>query len=126
MQSLRERVKRLQEDHLFEQTLLRGSVVADARQPMSDDIDDILQTLMGTSAGPVASTPINIGHIPLPAHHDFISPKHTPHFPDFPSPGLADTSMMFPEPTSAMIPQSSSTPAVGRRVTRNMTRTGHR
>ncbi|GJE97126.1 hypothetical protein PsYK624_133370 [Phanerochaete sordida] len=126
MNGLRAQVRRLQEDHLFEQTVLRGSVVADERQPMSHDIDVILQSMMGTSTDSPARTPANIGQTPLPTHNDFLSSKAMPHFPDFPSPGLADTSLMFPEPTSGMIPQSSSTPAVGRRVTRNMTRTGHR
>jgi len=46
MRSLREKVRRLEEDELFEQTLLRGPQVGQDVTNSSGDIDAILQSLM--------------------------------------------------------------------------------
>ena len=48
MKRLRDRVKQLEDDELFEQMLLRGTQVG-LEQPSSDDIDDIMRSLMSTS-----------------------------------------------------------------------------
>lgn len=51
MSNLRAAVKRLEEDELFEQTAVKGAdVVLDDPNATSDDIDTIMQSLMGLSA----------------------------------------------------------------------------
>lgn len=51
MKRLRDRVKQLEDDELFEQMLLRGTQVG-LEQPSSDDIDGIMRSLMSTSVAP--------------------------------------------------------------------------
>ncbi|KZT64282.1 hypothetical protein DAEQUDRAFT_634621, partial [Daedalea quercina L-15889] len=48
MKKLRDRVKQLEDDELFEQMLLRGTQVG-LEQPSSDDVDGIMRSLMNTS-----------------------------------------------------------------------------
>jgi len=48
--SLQKRVRELEENELFEQTLLRGSRIALERQPTSDNIDTLMHGLMANSA----------------------------------------------------------------------------
>ncbi len=49
MDNLRREVRLLQENDLFEQTVLRGSLVTDEQQP-SSDIDAIMRSMMGPPA----------------------------------------------------------------------------
>ncbi|OCH92653.1 hypothetical protein OBBRIDRAFT_714304, partial [Obba rivulosa] len=51
MTNLREKVRQLEEDELFEETMLRGSQVGQEQQPSSDDLDDILRGLMTIPVG---------------------------------------------------------------------------
>ncbi|CCM04936.1 uncharacterized protein FIBRA_07133 [Fibroporia radiculosa] len=51
MKSLRIRVKKLEEDDLFEQMMLRGTRVAQEQQASSNDIDSIMLSLMSRSTG---------------------------------------------------------------------------
>ncbi|KII86677.1 hypothetical protein PLICRDRAFT_43320 [Plicaturopsis crispa FD-325 SS-3] len=51
MVSLRQRVAELEENELFEQTLLRGSRAALEQQPTSNDIDTIMRSMLGPSPG---------------------------------------------------------------------------
>ncbi|KZT11823.1 uncharacterized protein LAESUDRAFT_669943 [Laetiporus sulphureus 93-53] len=53
MQNLRQLVKQLEDDELFEEILLRGTQVGEEQQPSSDDIDSIMRGLMETSVGPL-------------------------------------------------------------------------
>lgn len=55
MKRLRDRVKQLEDDELFDQMLLRGTQVG-LEQPSSDDIDDIMRSLMSTSEDAQTST----------------------------------------------------------------------
>ncbi|TFY65389.1 hypothetical protein EVJ58_g1989 [Rhodofomes roseus] len=48
MKKLRDRVKQLEEDELFEQMLLRGTQIG-LEQPSSDDVDGIMRSLMVAS-----------------------------------------------------------------------------
>ena len=114
MHHLRMQVKQLQEDALFEQTALRGSLIADEQQPSSNDIDAILRSMMGASIAPPnsQSTPgPNISY-----NNDFLSPIKPPL--DFPSPGLSDVPFS-PDTLFGRMAAGTSTPATGRRVTRN-------
>lgn len=53
MNKLRAAVKQLEEDELFEQTAVTGAdIVLDDPTPSTDDIDTIMQSLMGLSASP--------------------------------------------------------------------------
>lgn len=55
MNNLRAAVKRLEEEELFEQTVVKSAdVVLDDPTPSTDNIDEIMQSLMGLSA---SSTP---------------------------------------------------------------------
>jgi hypothetical protein len=112
MQNLRAQVKRLQEDALFEQTVLRGSLIAEEQQPSSKDIDAILRSMMGTAIGPSIAQNITGS---ASVHNDLLFPKP---LPDLPSPGLADASFS-PDVMFAHMAASTSTPATGRRLTRN-------
>ncbi|THH30035.1 hypothetical protein EUX98_g4140 [Antrodiella citrinella] len=56
MQNLRKEVRKLQEDEIFERTLLRGSNVSEEQQPSSCDIDDIMRSMMGPAASSRAPT----------------------------------------------------------------------
>ncbi|TFK33026.1 hypothetical protein BDQ12DRAFT_450904 [Crucibulum laeve] len=47
MRNLRKKVKDLQDNDLFEQTLLRGSQASLEPQPTTNDIDSILRSMMG-------------------------------------------------------------------------------
>lgn len=49
MASLRAEVAKLQEDELFEQILLRGSKAALEAQPVTNDIDALMRSMMGPS-----------------------------------------------------------------------------
>lgn len=68
MGKLRAAVRNLQEDEIFERTLLRGPDLVEEQQPTSNDIDAILRSMM--SAGPVASSraPTEPAGSPLPIH----------------------------------------------------------
>ncbi|KAF7980629.1 hypothetical protein HWV62_37426 [Athelia sp. TMB] len=63
MRSLRYQVHLLEDDELFEQTLLRGSQAALAAQPESSDIDALMRSMMSVSSAllPLA-TPIHPDH----------------------------------------------------------------
>lgn len=50
MRSLRYEVQQLEENELFEQTLLRGSQAALEQQPVSHDIDTLMRGMMGPTA----------------------------------------------------------------------------
>ena len=53
MNNLRAAVKQLEEEELFEQTVVKSAdVVLDDPPPSTDDIDVIMQSLMGLSAAP--------------------------------------------------------------------------
>ena len=112
MQHLRNAVRHLQADALFEQTLERGTVITEERMPSSSDIDSILQSMMGTAISPVESTPAPAPPTPLPTNDDLLGGKP---MLDFPSPS-APGGFIFPTPSAA----DASTPAANRRVTRNM------
>lgn len=116
MHHLRLQVRRLQEDALFEQTLLRPSVITEEKQPSSSDLDDILQSMMGTSIA--SSTAPASALTPGLVNTDLLSPKP---LLDFPSPA-GSSGFIFPDPSSARMVGSASTPAP-RRVTRNMGKT---
>jgi hypothetical protein len=47
MRNLRQKVHELEEDELFERTLLRGSQAGLEPQPSSGDIDVIMRSMMG-------------------------------------------------------------------------------
>ena len=114
MRSLRLAVQRLQEDALFEQTLLQRSAITEEQKPSSNDIDHILQSMMGTAISPSA-TPAPAPATPLPATEDLLGGKPMLEFPSPSAPG----GFVFPTPSAA----DSSTPAANRRVTRNMGKT---
>lgn len=116
MYNLRKEVKRLQEDALFEQTVLRGSLIPEQQQPSAKDIDSILQSMMGTAISPAA---VPSTSAPVSRPDDFLSTKP---LPDFPSPGLADASFS-PDGLFARMASSTSTPTIGRRSTRNKAKT---
>lgn len=59
MRSLRHEVHRLEENELFEQTLLRGSQAALEQQPTSNDIDTLMRSMMGP---PTNGNTKNYGH----------------------------------------------------------------
>ena len=66
MRSLRREVQLLQENDLFEQTVLRGSQVGHEIQPVSNDIDVLIQSLMShdedvmiTDDAPITNGPWN-------------------------------------------------------------------
>ena len=55
MRNLRAAVKKLEEDELFEQTAVRSAALAlEDPTPTSNDVDAIMQSLMGLSAKPEA------------------------------------------------------------------------
>ncbi|KAF7796291.1 hypothetical protein EIP86_007468 [Pleurotus ostreatoroseus] len=103
MQHLRQQVRDLEENNIFEQTVLRGSFVTEERQPTAD-IDAIMRSMMGPETS-----------ISLPVNNEPFSPK-----PSFPPPSIAQSSAailqdFFVEPTSPI----ASTPAVSRLRPRN-------
>lgn len=57
MRDLRKRVAQLEEDELVEQTMLRGTQIGEEQLPSSNDINAILQSLMGSGSGSRQSTP---------------------------------------------------------------------
>ena len=58
MKRLRDRVKQLEDDELFEQMFLRGTQVG-LEQPSSDDVDGIMRSLMSTSVeAPSPTSPL--------------------------------------------------------------------
>lgn len=60
LRSLRYQVHLLEDDELFEQTLLRGSQAALSAQPESGDIDALMRSMMATNSAPLPLvTPIN-------------------------------------------------------------------
>lgn len=60
LRSLRYQVHLLEDDELFEQTLLRGSQAALSAQPESGDIDALMRSMMSTNSAPLPlATPMN-------------------------------------------------------------------
>ena len=49
MHNLRAQVRKLQEDEIFERTLLQGSNIVEEQQPSSGDIDAIMRSMMGSA-----------------------------------------------------------------------------
>ena len=111
MRNLRLAVQQLQEDALFEQTLSQRSANTEEQKPSSNDIDDILMSMMGTAISPSA-TPLPAPSTPLFINEDLLGNKP---MLDFPSPS-APGGFTFSTPSAA----DSSTPAPKRRVTRSM------
>ena len=72
MDNLRNAVKKLQEEELYEQIMLRGTQITDVQQPSSNNIDAIMQSIMGPPPGstPPPPSPIipNPPFVPSPAH----------------------------------------------------------
>ena len=65
MNNLRTAVKKLEEDELFEQTAVKSAdVVLDDPVPSSDDVDTIMQSLMGVELTPMQSSPVAGGAYP--------------------------------------------------------------
>lgn len=98
MLNLRQEVRNLEENNMFEQTVLRGSLVTEERQPTAD-IDAIMRSMMGPEIS-----------ITYPLNNGPFSPK-----PSFPPPSIAQSSTaMFQdfiiEPTSPI----ASTPAASK------------
>jgi len=56
MHSLRAQVARLQEDEMFERTMLRGTMITEQQLPSSNDIDSIMQSMMGPSSSSRSTT----------------------------------------------------------------------
>ena len=87
MDNLRNAVKKLQEEELYEQIMLRGTQITDVQQPSSNNIDAIMQSIMGPPPGsthttfpppPSPFTP-NPPFVPSPAHSHanlFATPGH--------------------------------------------------
>lgn len=48
LKNLRAKIKQLEEDEMFEQTLLRGSQVGLETKPSTNDIDSLMKSMMGT------------------------------------------------------------------------------
>jgi len=74
MHNLRDQVAKLQDDELFERSMLKGTVITDQQLPSSNDIDAIMRSIMGppsssrstTIDAPTASaTPITFAPTPL-------------------------------------------------------------
>ncbi|CAL1712929.1 unnamed protein product [Somion occarium] len=78
MENLRNAVRKLQEDELYEQIMLRGTQVTNVQQPSSNNIDVIMQSIMGpptTSTSPVLFPPPTS---PFPQSPSFAaSPAHS-------------------------------------------------
>ena len=70
MDNLRNAVKKLQEEELYEQIMLRGTQITDVQQPSSNNIDAIMQSIMGPGSTPPPPSPIipNPPFVPSPAH----------------------------------------------------------
>ncbi|EGN98575.1 hypothetical protein SERLA73DRAFT_110133 [Serpula lacrymans var. lacrymans S7.3] len=64
VRNLRRRVQQLEDDELFEQTLLRGSQVALEQQPSSNDMDALMKSLMTTTLSNGSNTAPNISNGP--------------------------------------------------------------
>ena len=58
LSSLRCYVERLEENDLFEQTILRGSLITEKQPPSSGDIDTIMQSMMNLSSEPTSPRPV--------------------------------------------------------------------
>lgn len=56
MENLRNAVKKLQEEELYEQIMLRGTQITDVQQPSSNNIDTIMQSIMGPPPGSTMTT----------------------------------------------------------------------
>ena len=87
MNNLRAAVKKLEEDELFEQTAVKSAdVVLDDPVPSSDDVDTIMQSLMGLTAS--ATTNDTTAH--ASAQFTSRSETVTPHWGGFsqPTPNL--------------------------------------
>lgn len=69
MRNLRKEVQKLQENEIFERTILRGSHIAEEQQS-SNDIDAIMRSMMGTASSsrtptePTASSPPILSPVP--------------------------------------------------------------
>lgn len=87
---LRKAVQRLQDDEIFEQRILRGSLVTEQEQPYSGDIDSIMRSMMNlTSNTSSTSAP----HTNTPG--TTMQPPFTPINGDL---GLADADLSFDPP----------------------------
>ncbi|PCH40292.1 hypothetical protein WOLCODRAFT_143017 [Wolfiporia cocos MD-104 SS10] len=105
MRHLRERVKQLEEDELFEQTMLRGTQIGQEQLPTSDDVDVIMKSLMemGPSLSKTTATQMQTSTDPQP------ETAATPW----------NALAILPKPSQAGSPGPSATPVlIGRRPTR--------
>jgi hypothetical protein len=59
LRGLRQRVQALEEDEIFQQTLMRGSQVGKEPLPSADNIDTLIQDMMGSSIKHVSDGPWN-------------------------------------------------------------------
>ena len=59
MANLRRQVQLLEENYLFEQTIIRGSLVTEQQTPPSNDIDSIMRSMMNLSSNPANDPPVN-------------------------------------------------------------------
>jgi len=82
MINLRKEVRKLEEDELFERTVLRGSQVAQEPHPSSDDIDTIMRSMMGHAEAepPQSDSPERLSGPPFSIDFDFAqaSRQHNP------------------------------------------------
>lgn len=135
LELLRSAVKRVKDDELFEQRLMRGSLaITDQRQAPSGDIDSIMRSMMNLSPSSAANepsssdarndpqppyTPIMMnGGLPSAADLSFDPPSFPPIEPMGPPPLPAFLDL---GPNTDMNPMMTSTP--GRRSTRLRTNT---
>ncbi|KAI1793338.1 hypothetical protein LXA43DRAFT_972003 [Ganoderma leucocontextum] len=81
MNNLRAAVKQLEEDELFEQTAVNGAdVVLDDPTASSEDVDAIMQSLMGLSASPNSNDATTNATANASAHFTSRSETVTPHW----------------------------------------------
>lgn len=81
MSNLRAAVKKLEEDELFEQTAVKGAdVVLDDPNATSDDVDTIMQSLMGLSASSKSNAATANAAAHASAHFTSRSETVTPHW----------------------------------------------
>ena len=81
MSNLRAAVKKLEEDELFEQTAVKGAdAVLDDPNATSDDVDTIMQSLMGLSASSNSDAATANATAHASAHFASRSETVTPHW----------------------------------------------